>query len=224
MSMLKSSVGRKLTMAVTGVILVLFIIGHVLGNMSIFVGPEGINAYAVHLRDLGPLLWVVRLVMLVVFVVHVWLGIQLTMENKSARPVGYQQKKNLVTTFAAQTMVISGLVLLAFVVYHVLHFTFHVGVDNVDQLAKAWMGEHFDVYTMVVVGFGKAINVLVYVAAMILLFFHVSHGFQSFLQTLGLSNECVQPKYQAVGKLVALVVSIGFISIPVLIMVGIVKL
>ena len=91
MSMLKSSVGRKIVMAVTGVILILFITGHVLGNMSLYAG-DAINAYAVHLRDLGPVLWLIRLVMLAIFVVHIWLGVSLTLENKAARPIGYNQK------------------------------------------------------------------------------------------------------------------------------------
>ncbi|PLX79667.1 MAG: succinate dehydrogenase/fumarate reductase cytochrome b subunit [Desulfuromonas sp.] len=216
MNMLTSSVGKKIMMAVTGVILVLFIIGHVIGNMTIFVGPDGINAYAVHLRDLGPLLWLVRLVMLSIFLFHVYLGVSLTLENKAARPVGYNQKTDLVTGFAAQTMWVSGLVLLAFVVYHVLHFTLHVGVDNVGGLIDA--AGRFDVYTMVVQGFHKAINTIFYVVAMAFLFLHVSHGFQSFWQSLGLNNERTQPKFQIVGKLVSLVVAAGFVSIPVIAM------
>ena len=99
MSMLTSSVGRKIIMAVTGVILILFITGHVLGNMSLYAGPDGINAYAVHLRSLGPVLWLIRLFMLAIFVVHIWLGVSLTLENRAARPISYNQKENLRTGF-----------------------------------------------------------------------------------------------------------------------------
>ncbi|TYP00020.1 succinate dehydrogenase subunit C [Geothermobacter ehrlichii] len=217
MSMLKSSVGRKVIMAVTGLILILFITGHVLGNMSLYAGPDGINAYAVHLRDLGPLLWVVRLVMLVVFVAHIWLGISLTLENRSARPVSYTQKVNQKTSFAAETMIVSGLVILVFVVYHLLNFTLHaVGVPaGTGELMDA--AGRFDVYTMVVTSFKQVkLNVLLYVVGMVALFLHVSHGFQSWIQTLGWNNTRTLPAFTKVSKLYAFVVALAYISIPIL--------
>jgi len=217
MSMLKSSVGRKIIMGVTGLILILFITGHVLGNMSLFAGPDGINAYAVHLRSLGPVLWLIRLVMLVVFVVHIWIGIALTLENKAARPLGYNQKENLRTGFASETMIYSGLVLLAFVVYHVLNFTMHAVLVPAGTAELVDAAGRFDVYTMVVSTFKQIpLNVALYIVGMIFLLLHVSHGFGSFFQSLGLNREATIPKFNAVGKLYALLVFLGYISIPLI--------
>lgn len=219
MSMLKSSVGKKIIMGVTGLILILFITGHVLGNMSLFAGPGGINAYAEHLHSLGPLLWIIRLVMLAVFVVHIWIGVTLTLENKAARPVGYNQKENLRTGFASETMIISGLVLLAFVVYHVLNFTTHsllipAGVAGLHDAAG-----RPDVYTMVVSTFKQIkLNVALYIVGMIFLLLHVSHGFGSFFQSLGINRTTTIPKFNAVGKLYALVVFLAYASIPLVAM------
>jgi len=218
MSMLKSSVGRKIIMGVTGLILILFITGHVLGNMSLFAGPDGINAYAEHLHSLGPVLWLIRLVMLTIFVVHIWFGITLTLENKAARPLGYNQKTNLRTGFASETMIVSGLVLLAFVIYHVLNFTTHSVLIPTDVLGNDALGR-FDVYTMVVSTFKQIkLNVALYIVGMIFLLLHVSHGFGSFFQSLGLNREATIPKFNAVGKLYALVVFLAYISIPLVAM------
>lgn len=217
MSMLKSSIGKKIIMALTGVILILFITGHVFGNMSLYFGPNGINAYAVHLHDLGPFLWLIRLVMLGVFALHIGMGISLSMENKLARPIAYNQKVNLKTGFAAQTMIISGFVLLAFVIYHVLHFTTHsVGVPaGTSELVDA--AGRFDVYRMVVTSFQQVkLNVLLYVVGMLFLLLHVSHGFGSWIQTLGLNNTRTLPVFNGIGKLYALLVALAYISIPIL--------
>jgi succinate dehydrogenase / fumarate reductase cytochrome b subunit len=192
--------------------------------MSLYAG-DAINAYAVHLRDLGPVLWLIRLIMLAIFVVHIWLGVSLTLENKAARPIGYNQKENLRTGFASQTMIVSGLILLAFVVYHVLHFTLHaVGVPaSISQQIHA--GElvdaagRFDVYTMVVSSFKQVkINVIAYIFFMIFLLLHVSHGFGSFFQSLGINRATTIPKFNAVGKLYALVIFLAYISIPLVAM------
>jgi len=215
MSMLKSSVGRKIIMGVTGLILILFITGHVLGNMSLFAGPDGINAYAVHLRALGPVLWLIRLVMLAIFVVHIWVGISLTLENRAARPLDYNQKENLRTGFASETMWISGLVLLVFVVYHVLHFTLHAVLVPAGTAELVDAVGRFDVYTMVVSSFKQIkLNVVLYIIGMVFLFFHVSHGFGSFFQSLGLNREATIPKFNLVGKFYAFVVALAYASIP----------
>lgn len=214
----KSAVGRKIVMAVTGLILLGFVLGHLAGNTTVFFG-EAINAYAQHLRDLGPFLWLIRGFMLLVFALHIYIGIQLTLENKAAAGVPYQKKVNVRTTFSSETMIISGLVLLAFVVYHLLHFTFHVGVS--ESLVSG--GHVTNVLGMVVEGLGKGVNVLVYVVAMFLLFFHLGHGVQSFLQTLGLSNDKSLPVVTKGGKALAFVVLLGYISIPLLVLAGVVK-
>lgn len=225
MQFTQSTVGRKILMAVTGLILISFICVHLLGNSSVYWGADGINAYAKHLHDLGPLVWIFRLFMLAVFGLHILFGIQLTLENRAATPGNYAVKRLVRANFASETMIVSGLVLLAFVVYHILHFTMHLTNPEisashlpVDALSRP------DVFTMVVLSFQKFIISLIYVAAMVFLFLHVSHGFQSFIQTFGFNNGPSLHILEKVSKGFALVLLFGYISIPILIIFGIVKI
>jgi len=220
MQLIRSSVGRKILMAVTGLILILFLIVHLLGNSSIFIGPDGINAYAEHLHALGPLVWIFRLVMLSVFGLHILLGITLTLENRAATPQTYAVKKRLRTSFGAETMIYTGLLLLAFVVYHLLHFTIHAVGPGITEDAM----QRMDVFKMVVLSFTQFFTASLYVGAMVVLFLHLSHGVQSLFQTLGLSNEKLLPGYEKGGKGFSLVLLVGYISIPVSIILGLVKL
>ena len=222
MQLTQSSVGRKIIMAVTGIVLVGFVCVHLLGNSSMFFGADAINAYAQKLHSLGPFVWVFRLVMLVAFALHIAFGIQLTLENKAATPEANVQVKRLKTGFGAETMIVSGLVLLAFVIYHLLHFT--VRVTNPEIYVP--LGGHgmVDVYFMVVQGFKSALPVIVYLAGMLFLFLHVSHGFQSLFQTLGLSNDKSLPVTGMVSKLVGFVLLLGYIAIPLSIVFGCIKL
>jgi succinate dehydrogenase / fumarate reductase cytochrome b subunit len=222
MQLTQSSVGRKIIMAVTGIVLVAFVCVHLLGNSSVFVGADAINAYAQKLHSLGPFVWVFRLVMLAAFAIHIIFGIQLTLENKAATPEKNVQVKRLKTGFGAETMVISGLVLLAFVIYHLLHFT--VRVTNPEIYVP--LGGHgmVDVYVMVVKGFHSALAVIIYLIGMGFLFLHVGHGFQSLFQTLGLSNDKSLPVMGMLSKLVGFVLLIGYISIPLLIVAGLIKI
>ncbi|MDY0269236.1 succinate dehydrogenase cytochrome b subunit [Trichloromonas sp.] len=225
MQFTQSTVGRKVLMAVTGFILISFVGVHLLGNSSVYWGADGINAYAKHLHDLGPLVWIFRLVMLTVFGLHIIFGIQLTLENRAANPENYAVKRLVRANFASETMIVSGLVILAFVVYHLLHFTIHVTNPEisashlpVDAMSRP------DVFSMVVLSFQKFLISLIYVAAMVFLFLHVSHGFQSFIQTFGLNNGPSLSVLEKVSKGVALVLLFGYISIPILIIFGIVKI
>jgi len=222
MQLTQSSVGRKIIMAVTGIVLVSFVCVHLLGNSSVFVGADAINAYAQKLHSLGPFVWVFRLVMLAAFAIHIVFGIQLTLENKAATPEANVQVKRLKTGFGAETMIVSGLVMLAFVIYHLLHFT--VRVTNPEIYVP--LGGHgmVDVYVMVVNGFKSVLPVIIYLAAMGFLFLHVSHGFQSLFQTLGLSNDKSLPVMGMVSKLVGFVLLLGYIAIPLSIVFGCIKL
>ena len=205
-------------MAITGQLMVLFVIVHLLGNSSIFVGADGINAYAKHLHDLGPLVWVFRLGMLGLISLHVFFGIQLTLENSAATPGSYAVKAQRRATFSSNTMIWTGVAILLFVVYHLAHFTARVTPGL--QLGTDAAGR-FDVYSMVVGSFQNGGVAFVYAAAMVALFLHLSHGIQSFFQTLGWNNECAMPKLNAVGKTVAFVLLVGYVSIPVTILAGI---
>jgi succinate dehydrogenase / fumarate reductase cytochrome b subunit len=220
MQLTQSSVGRKIIMAVTGFVLVAFVCVHLLGNSSMFIGADAINAYAQKLHSLGPFVWVFRLVMLAAFALHIAFGIQLTLENKAATPDANVQVKRLKTGFGAETMIVSGLVMLAFVVYHLLHFT--VRITNPEIYIP--LGDMVDVYKMVVLGFGDAVPIIAYIFGMMFLFLHVGHGFQSLFQTLGLSNDKSLPVVGMISKLVAFVLLLGYISIPLSIVFGCIKL
>lgn len=224
MNLFTSTVGRKILMAVTGLLLVCFITVHLLGNLSVFAGADGINAYAKHLHDLGPLVWIFRLVMLGLFAVHITFGIQLYLENKAANPEQYAIQKTLVTTFSAKTMIFTGLIILAFLIYHLLHFT--VQVTNPEISASHLpldAAMRPDVFSMVVLSFQKVFISVIYIIAMVALFLHLSHGVSSWVQTLGWSTGPSQDKVTAVGKIVAIVYGLAYIAIPLFILARIVK-
>jgi succinate dehydrogenase / fumarate reductase cytochrome b subunit len=222
MQLTQSSVGRKIIMAVTGIVLVSFVCVHLLGNSSMFIGADAINAYAQKLHSLGPFVWVFRLVMLAAFAIHIVFGIQLTLENKAATPESNMQVKRLKTGFGAETMIVSGGVIFFFVIYHLLHFT--VRVTNPEIYVPLGDQGMVDVYFMVVNGFKSALPVIAYVAGLFFLFLHVSHGFQSLFQTLGLSNDKSLPVMGMFSKLVGFVLLVGYVSIPLLIVAGLIKI
>jgi len=212
MQILKSVIGRKVFMAITGQCMVLFAVVHMLGNSSIFVGPDGINAYAKHLHDLGPLVWLFRAGLFAFVAIHIVYGIQLTLENSAANPTAYAVKKQLKATFASSTMIWTGLLICAFIIYHILHFTARVTpgvVQGVDALGR------FDVFTMVVSAFKNGGIAFVYVAAMCALFFHLSHGIQSFFQTMGWNTDKTQGPISTIGKAVAFILLAGYAVIPI---------
>ena len=221
MEFLNTSIGRKIVMAVTGCSMVLFAIVHLLGNSSIFAGASGINAYAEHLHSMPlPIIMAFRLVLLAILLVHVIFGIQLTIENRVATTRPYAVKANRKTTFASENMIWTGLLLLAFIVYHLLHFTFRVtpGLTLTNDAAG-----HFNVFAMVASSFSGFAGVAVYTVAMVVLSLHLTHGIQSFFQTIGWSKDTTQPTIQTAGKLVALVLLVGFIAIPISIFLGFLK-
>ena len=211
-------------MAVTGMMLVGFITVHLLGNLSIFAGSEAINIYAEKLHSLGPIVWIFRLLMLGLFAVHIALGIQLTMENSSASPEAYAIKTRLKTTFAAESMIYTGLILLAFLLYHLLHFTVQVVHTDAVATLQPLVNGRLNVFAMVGNSFNSAFVSIAYVVAMCALFLHLSHGLQSFVQTLGLNNGPSQDKVSAVGKLAAIFYGVVYITIPLAFLFHIVKI
>jgi succinate dehydrogenase / fumarate reductase cytochrome b subunit len=204
-------------MAVSGFFLLGFVVAHLAGNSTIFIGSDWINAYAEHLHALGPFVWVFRAFMFLMLCIHIFFGVTLTLENWGANPGKYALSKKLKVTFASKTMIWTGLLLLIFIVGHLLQFTFRVTPDIV--LAADEVGR-FDVFTMVVSSLRVTATAALYVLAMVVLFLHTSHGIQSFLQTLGLSNDQLQPKYTLAGKLISTLFLIGYGAIPVLIITG----
>jgi succinate dehydrogenase / fumarate reductase cytochrome b subunit len=216
-----SIIGKKIVMAVTGVILVLFILGHVAGNLKIFSGPEEINAYSRFLREVGypefgygEVLWLVRSVLLISVFLHIVAAYQLTMINRRARPVDYSERKNVETSFGALTMRWSGVLLLIFVIFHLLHFTLGAIGFAPGQFV------HLAVYQNVVAGFSLWYVAVFYILAMAALCLHLNHGIWSAFQTLGWSNARNQRALQILSKIVSILVFLGFSSVPVAVLAG----
>jgi succinate dehydrogenase / fumarate reductase cytochrome b subunit len=217
-----SSVGKKMIVAMTGIILILFVIGHLLGNLQIFLGPNWINGYSEHLRELGPFLWLIRIFLLVTVIVHIYVTIRLAIDNRRARPEAYIDKEHVKATFASRHMVMSGLIVLAFIIYHIAHFTVRV-TDPRFALLKADPLNHYDVYSMMVYGFQNYFVSAFYVLGLWLLALHLSHGSSSFFQSLGLNNKTLTPRLAFGGRVFAWLLFIGYTSIPVAVLLGLVK-
>lgn len=242
-----SSLVKKYLMALTGLVLVGFVCGHMAGNLQMFLHPDWINEYAYKLQHLPyGLLWVVRAVLLVCVIIHVVTAVQLVLENKKARPQNYVGQQALASSFAARTMRYSGLILLAFIVYHILHYTVKLdatlpeyahetqlaGVEGphgmtsrtlwgvYDKLsahgavAPADMQPIHNVYGMVAAGFSSPLVAIAYIISMGLLMMHLSHGVSSMFQSLGLRNEIWRKRLGIIAKVVAVVVFLGFASLP----------
>jgi len=219
---LGSSVGEKMIVAVTGVILILFVIGHLLGNLQIFLGPDWINGYSQHLHDLGPLLWAIRAFLLATVIIHIGVTIRLAIENRRARPERYREREYVKATFASRHMVMSGLIVLAFIIYHLAHFTVRV-TDPRFALLKADPFGHYDVYSMMVYGFQNYYVSAFYLLGLFLLALHLSHGTSSFFQSLGLNDKKLTPRLATAGRVFAWLVFIGYTSIPVAVLLHLVK-
>ncbi len=204
----QSSIGGKVTMAVTGVLLFLFVVAHLLGNLQLFAGPQALADYAHFLHSKGALLWGARIGLLAVFALHLATGLRLAAANKRARPVAYAREATLQATFASRSMVLSGLSLLVFVVYHLLHFTLGA-VHSSDFALRAAGHGGFDVAAMVTASFGHPAIAIFYAAAQIVLFLHLRHGLQSFAQTLGLNHGRWTPIVQKLSLLLAALVAGG---------------
>ena len=218
----RSSIGGKVTMAVTGLLLFGFVVAHLLGNLQLLQGPDKINDYARWLHDLGPLLWLARIFLLVVFVLHVLTAIRLSRANKAARPVAYERSDTVQATMASRSMLLSGLSLLVFLVYHLLHFTF--GVTNPEQYqAKLDGAGGHDVYAMVTASFEVPAIALAYAVFQVVLFLHLSHGVQSLCQTLGIHHERYNPMIKTVSFLVALAIAGGNAMLALSVLLGLVE-
>lgn len=217
LALLRTSIGRKLLMALTGLGLVAFLIVHMVGNLYVLQGREALNAYAVWLKT-HPLIWPARLGLLAVFALHVWLGISLALENRAARPVGYRRLDHPADTYASRSMIWTGLVALAFLIYHLAHFTFGLVLPEAYAQVDA-QGRH-DVYGMVVAGFRDPWILGIYVVAMLLLAVHLVHAGESFLQTLGIRYEHGNALVRGIGFALVAVIIVGNLSLPVLVFLG----
>ncbi len=196
-----SSIGKKILVALTGLVLVAFVLGHMIGNLLVFVGRDAINEYGHLLQTAlhGGGVWIARLGLLACVVIHVVATISLTKANRAARPEQYGQHKAQVCNTASRTMIWSGLTLLAFIIYHLLHFTVHAGNDYATYKTTLHGETVHDVYRMVVAGFSWAPASIFYIIAMFLLCSHLSHGVSSLFQTLGIATDKTEPMFKKLG-------------------------
>ena len=217
--LLRSSIGKKYVMALSGLVLVLFVLGHMLGNLQMFMGPESINTYAHNLQTLPfGLLWVFRLFLLACVALHVWMAVVLTIENRKARPEKYACEASVQASYASRTMPWSGVILLAFIIFHLLHYTVRVIYDYSDLPYMLGDTSVHNVYAMMILGFSHWYVSLFYVGAMALLCLHLSHGFSSMFQSLGIRNHFWRRVLANVAMVYGGFIFLGFVSVPVMVL------
>jgi succinate dehydrogenase / fumarate reductase, cytochrome b subunit len=218
----ESTLGKKAVMAVSGIILFLFIVVHMLGNLQIYIYPEGLNHEALLLRRYWPLLWLARVVLLSCVGIHVLAAAQLWWRNRSARPVKYRVYRPPAVDYAAKTMIWSGPIIAAFVVFHILHFTTgSVHPDFREVLVGGTQAA--DVFHNVVVGFKVAPAAIFYMLANLLLGVHLYHGLWSLFQTLGWDHPLYAAARRPLAVVVAAVIAAVNISIPLSVLTGLVR-
>jgi succinate dehydrogenase / fumarate reductase cytochrome b subunit len=217
----RSTVGKKIVMAVTGFVLYGFVFVHMIGNLKIYQGPHKFNAYAEFLREVGSpalgheqALWIFRVVLLVAVGLHIWSATALTLTSWQARGTAYKKKESLVFSYASRTMRWGGVIVAAFVIYHLLHLT--VGSVHPEF-------EHGSAYDNVVLGFQVWPIAVLYMLCMLPLGLHMYHGLWSMTQTLGIENSWVKKWRRPVAAVIALLVVLGNLSIPLLVLTGIVR-
>jgi succinate dehydrogenase / fumarate reductase, cytochrome b subunit len=211
-----STNGKKVVMAVTGAIMFLFVIGHLAGNLQIFEGPAKLNAYGQFLHSIGELLWPVRIVLLLAVGLHITATVQLALLKKKARPVGYSRKEAIASSYASRTMYWSGPIVLAFVIFHLLQFTAGY-IHPESQFIEG------DVYHNVVAGFQVWWVSVWYIFSVSLLGLHLRHGIWSMFQSLGFNHPRHTPVLKSAAIVIAVVIVLGYISIPISVLLGIVK-
>ncbi|AFH50002.1 Succinate dehydrogenase cytochrome b-556 subunit [Ignavibacterium album JCM 16511] len=206
-----SSLGKKFIMAITGSFLIIFLIIHLIGNITLYFGPDAFNGYVKTLDVIKPLIRVIELVLLSAFVFHIFNGVRLWWENKKARPVTYKvngSPEN--TTLFSRTMFVSGSIIFIFLVLHLGTFFWRFNVHDPQQLADSH--QYYDI----VVGFFQIWwYVLLYIVAMVLLGFHLNHGFQSAFQTFGWNHKKYTPLIKKIGTAYAIIMAVGFASMPI---------
>lgn len=209
----KTSIGKKLLMSATGLGMLGFVIGHLLGNLKVFFGPEELNSYAKWLEDHPGVTWPTRIALLLFIGTHIVQGVKLWLGNRAARPTRYVKEATLRASFASRYMLFSGLLMLTFVVFHLAHFTFMLTDPAYKSLQDA-AGRH-DVYLMVTTAFQNPILAGSYMTAMALLGLHLWHGFASLFQTVGLNHSAYNQPVRNGAKTLVVLLVLGFWSIPV---------
>ncbi len=217
----RSSVGKKIIMAVTALSLVMFVIAHLLGNLQLFKSsPDAFNKYAHKLESLGGLLYIAELGLLSIFVIHIIIAFSVVIGKKRARPVGYYMKKGLggpsKKSVGSSTMIYTGVIIIIFIIAHIIHFKFGPGIE---QGYVKMVDDHVvrDLYRLVIEAFKNPVCAGLYTAVMVLLGFHLSHGFWSAFQSLGAWHKRYTPVLYGIGIFIAVTMGAGFLSIPLFI-------
>ena len=210
-------------MAVTGLALFLFVLAHLVGNLQVFLGWEVINRYGNFLQTNLELIWPARIGLIVLVLLHIWSAVKLSAENRAARPVPYAQQELVAASYASRTMLMSGLIIAAFIVYHLLHFTVQTQAINLTgksfEALKDAKGQH-DIFAMLVLGFQNKLVAGFYVVAMFLLFMHLSHGLSAMFQSLGWKSPTNGSCLARCATVVSWLIFLGYISIPIAVQLG----
>ena len=204
----KSSIGKKFVMAVTGLSLILFLIVHLIGNLTLYIGEEAFNGYVAALDVVKPIIRVVEVILALVFIFHIYNGIKLWYENKKANPINYKVNASSEnSTFSSRWMIWTGGIVFIFLVTHLstLWYAFNFGTHGADH----------SYYNIVMEWFSYTWYVALYVVAMVLLGFHLNHGFQSAFQTFGWTHKKYTPLIEKIGTIYAIMMAVGFASIPI---------
>ncbi len=213
-----TSVGAKIVMAVTGLVLFGFVIGHMLGNWQVFSGPEKLNAYAEFLHSHAGLLWTTRTVVIISVVLHIWSASRLTLDNRAVRPVAYVVNTPRKANFASRNMYLTGAMVFFFLAYHLMQFTWRWTNPEFASLKDA--AGRMDVYAMVVAGFQNPLISGAYIIAMVLLGIHLWHGISSMFQSLGITRPKYRGFFDGLGPVVASLIVIGEIVMPIAVLTG----
>src|SRR5436309_4260826 len=227
LSALTTTVGSKYLVALTGLALTGFVIAHMTGNLLIFKGRDALNSYALFLKDRGALLWLLRIGLLAAFVLHIALAVRLALRNRAARPERYVYEDTVQATYASRTMIWSGLALFAFVIFHLLHYTFGAVLatapdgtnfldltESIAQTSPRDPARRHDVYAMTIYGFRNVPVSVMYIIAQLFLGLHLWHGIGSTFQSLGCNSPRWNPLISGIGRFLAVFLTIGNIPMP----------
>jgi succinate dehydrogenase / fumarate reductase cytochrome b subunit len=215
-----SSIGKKILVALTGLFMIIFLIAHLAGNLEIYAGPKALNHYSAFLRTMPKVLWGFRIALIVAVITHIYLTVSLTKHNMNARPFEYKKKAVRKATISSRTMMLSGLTVLAFVLYHLAHYTWGITDPELMDLVDNEGLHH--TYNMLVMGFSSPLISGFYILAQVLLAFHLSHGFSSAARTLGVKDPMLYEKIRVAGIAFSAVVAVLYISIPCSVLFGII--
>ncbi len=206
---LNRSIGKKFVMALTGSLLMLFLIIHLIGNLTLYGGREAFNGYVETLEVVKPVVRVIEVILAAIFIFHIFNGVRLWWENKKANPGKYAINANKeITTFSSRTTIVTGSIIFIFLVLHLSTFWYQFNISGHPETGS------FEFYDIVVYWFNQPVYSIVYIIAVLLLGFHLNHGFQSAFQTFGWNNKKYFPVIKLTGTIYAIVISLGFASIP----------